>query len=371
MTSRVSIPCITGKETKKKMKVYNDIRKSLLAVLLIGWGCLLTNCSDKSEIEPDRPDVEDGQPLHLAGLTRVGDTDDDPMKGKDVQLFLVPQTGETLSGQVTYPGREGTGIDGGLSGSTIQVKPGVDYQVFGFMPAAIATGIVSVSGTTATMTISGLPAMSKEDVCIVTGVKAGALATGESVTSGNFNYHAPENTAEGYSLSLLADHLYAGLELKFLIDPTYNALRHIWLKKVELLQKSSQGSVVTATLTLNMNNANPLAVPVFTSTGEAPTLDLFGNEAGEELKVAEDDAIRCVCYVTHSEATTLWIKNTYDVYDIHGTKIRENQTAENSLAAVLTELKRGQKKTVKVTVNPTYLYVLSDWDINDPQFVVN
>ena len=358
------------------MKVYRYIQNGLLAVLLIGWGCLLTDCSDQTEIEPDRPDVQTGEPLRLAALTRAGEegAEDDPMKGVNVNLFLKPQAGDILSGEVTYHGKDVTdeGEEGGelISGSTMLVKPGTDYQVFGYLPASAATGTVSVDGTTATMTFTDLDILSKEDLCIITGVKAGKLGDGQSVTPGNFDYHAPENTSGGYSLSLLAAHLYAGMEFKFMIDPAYNALRHVRLKKVELI--STYNEKATVTVTLNMNNPSPMALPNYSTTsGSGATLDLWtsNSENGDELKESESQAIECKAYFAYACASTLSIKSYYDVYDMHGTMIREGQTAVNSLATVLSSLP-GYKKNIKITVNPTYLYLLSDWDVDDPAFVV-
>ena len=60
---------------------------------------------------------------------------------------------------------------------------------------------------------------------------------------------------------------------------------------------------------------------------------------------------------------------TYDVYDRKGNLIRENSEATNklpNLAAV-----RGQKVQVNLTVNPTYLYVLSDPDLDNPTITID
>lgn len=352
------------------MKVKRYIRTGLLAALLMEWGCLLTACGDQSEMEPARPEEEAGQPLHVAALTRAGGEDDDPMRGKIIQLFLWKDGAVDQSGQVQYPGRGVSTGGGGLgTGSMLTVKPGADYQVFGFMPASVATGSssVSVSGSTVTMTINGLPTLSREDLCVVTGVKTGADASA-TVVPGVFDYHAPENTASGYSVSLLADHLYAGVTFRYVIDATYNALRHIKLKKVVL--KSTNVSEVNLTATLNMNTtgANPLATPsIPASTGEA-VLDLFTSDEGEQLQVADADAIEMTCYFPANMASTLSLVNTYDVYDAQNNLIRPDEEAVNTLSDALSGAQHGLKKIVKLTVNPSYIYVLSDGDV---RFVIN
>ena len=44
--------------------------------------------------------------------------------------------------------------------------------------------------------------------------------------------------------------------------------------------------------------------------------------------------------------------------------------AVNDLSAVCTSMTRGEKKTVNMTIIPTYLYILSDNDLDNPTIVV-
>lgn len=367
------------------MKIKRYIKLSLLIALLIGWGCLLTNCSDRTDIEVITPDEPTGEPLRVVSLTRNGTDEEsetpDPLVNKNVKLFLAPANtdGEySPSGEVTYKGK---GQDSGdlTTGSTLLVKPGRDYRIFGWMPASAATDSkVEVNGNTATMTIEGLPLFAgpDADVCIITGVKSGALAENEKVTAGQFDYHAPEDTEEGYRVSLLADHLYAALELKFLVHSDYSKLRRIFLKKVTL--KSTVKEKVTATISLKLNAVgnNPIVdAPAFSSpTGDnTAKLTIFESDKteGDELKVAEADAITMSGFFA-AEAdyiSTLQIESEYDVYDLHGDDpIRTSCKAVNNLASVLSGISCGQKKVLKLTVQPTYLYVLSD---NDADIVVS
>ena len=219
------------------MKVDRYIYTGWLTALLVGWGCLLTACSDHTEAEPEQPEVQTGEPLRLAALTRT-DTDNasDPMAGKIVNLFLVSQQESYPQepGSVIYNGKEDTTSDIVWKTEPLMVKPGRDYFIFGFMPAPADTDpdpkpVPSVSVTDAThasMTITNLPAVSDKDYCIVTGVKAGRVTDG-SIAAGSFGYHAPENTDLGYDVSLLVDHVYAAVEFRIVIDAEYNQLRTI------------------------------------------------------------------------------------------------------------------------------------------------
>jgi hypothetical protein len=61
----------------------------------------------------------------------------------------------------------------------------------------------------------------------------------------------------------------------------------------------------------------------------------------------------------------------YDVYDVKGNLVRQGCVAENSLNNKVTSLKRGEKSEVKITVKPTYLYVLSEPDLDNPTMVID
>ena len=72
-----------------------------------------------------------------------------------------------------------------------------------------------------------------------------------------------------------------------------------------------------------------------------------------------------------NEITTLILTSTYDVYDTQGNKTRENCQATNTMVlkdlhTELTYTQRGKRYTINMTIQPTYLYVLSDSDLNNP-----
>ena len=65
------------------------------------------------------------------------------------------------------------------------------------------------------------------------------------------------------------------------------------------------------------------------------------------------------------------MRSTYDVYDKQGNITRSNCTADNVLDVpklFIPELivQRGKMYTVNLTVQPSYLYVLSDPDLDNP-----
>ena len=339
------------------MKIYRNIYTILLAALQIGWGCLFIGCTDSDTNESP------GEPLRVEGMTRSGDETDvsDPVS---VQLFL--DDGNTTpipSDAVAFPGTV----------SSLRVKPGVDYQIFGFLPSNAnalsddTNGNSSVTvdrqENTATLTIENLAPLSTKDVCVVIGVK-GKLAPNEKVVPGSFKYHAPENTEEGFGVSLLVDHLFAAMEFNLSVDAAYAAIRTIKLKKV--VMKSTSAQKVTAVITLKMNDdgTNPITNTIFTSSElEQKEIVLYEDENGTPLQVSTP--IKFAGFYSASLGSNLSIESTYDIYDWKGKLIDENRTAVNNLASVLsniTSITRGKKVELTLTVVPTYLYVLSDTD---------
>ena len=315
--------------------------------------------------------------LRIGSLTR-SDSSTDPFEGgAEVKLFLVPQGADAKEPGAKEPGvvkKDDSSGDIIWNGSPLMVKPGADYTIFGFLPAAVTEGETGVTvdeaNSQATMTIHDLPAVTSQDLCVIIGVKEGRLSANESVTPGTFAYHAPENTAEDYYVSLLADHLYAGVTFKFYIDPTYDALRTIKLKKVEM---KSTSKMMNVSIPLSMNNEgnNPIGTPTYTATETAQADVTLYQSEGEALTLATTNTpLMFTAYFSPGVQTGLSIVSTYNVYDKDGNLLSENRQAENSLAAPLAGVLRGQKGIITLTVNPTYLYILSNWDVNNPEFVI-
>ena len=364
------------------MKFNRYIYSGLLTTLLIGWGCLFAACSDHVETDMEQPrepqPIEPiGEHLWVASLTR-GDgatvDNDDPMKNEYVYLFL--SQGETTppAGSVLYKGKTDTSTGTVITWdpTPLYVKPGNDYQVFGFMPATEATTTgtdaptISISSTMVTMNIKNLNAVSTKDFCVVIG----ANTVGQAITPGVFNYHAPENTEVGYGVDLLADHLFASALFQFKVHADYDKLRTIKLKKVTMKLKdgSTLPAKVNATVTLTKGTVSPVAnVELTSGSGTYDPVELFSDN-GYALKVNESKDV--AVYFNPAYKGNLVLVSTYDVYDKHGNLTREDCTAENDLSSLLNveTMVRGAQKVIPLTVRPTYIYVLSepDWDYDIP-----
>ena len=76
------------------------------------------------------------------------------------------------------------------------------------------------------------------------------------------------------------------------------------------------------------------------------------------------------------DVTSFVLTSVYDVYDKQGNLVRKECTAQNKLE--ISTLFDGQDATkpgwrynVEMTIVPTYLYVLSEPDLDNPTVVVN
>jgi hypothetical protein len=68
-------------------------------------------------------------------------------------------------------------------------------------------------------------------------------------------------------------------------------------------------------------------------------------------------------------ATTFTLRCTYDVYDAKGNLVRPDCSAENKITIAQT-FYEGTSYTVPLTIEPTYLYQLSEFDLDNPTIKV-
>ena len=131
-------------------------------------------------------------------------------------------------------------------------------------------------------------------------------------------------------------------------------------------------------MTSNETNTSPLAITYVATTEDGKEIELYngkgkgenGEDVEKELEV--DKYLQFLaCTVPLSANTQFVMSATYNVYDRKGNLIRKACTAENVLNLPTGGLARGQKYTFNLTVNPTYLYVLSDPDLDNPTITVN
>ena len=261
--------------------------------------------------------------------------------------------------------------------STIPTLQPGHYFIYGFMPAEDlgSVAIDPYDGTSfqsgAVMTIAGLDVVTPSDVCVVVGVKAHTDNTtpiGEvGISLGEFEFVSDAENTTSYAY-LLLDHIFSGLSFRFSVDSEYNQRRTIKLKKIALRAiGSSTISTVTATVKLKANSgSSPLEQVTFTAdepvSGGSKSAAIYDSEE-VELTTTPQDFLACLVPNMNS---TFELETVYNVYDKAGTLLREDQTVKNQITLPSDLMAAGSVYTMNVTVVPTYLYMLSEPDLDNP-----
>lgn len=251
--------------------------------------------------------------------------------------------------------------------ANFEAESNVNYLVYGYMPKldGMTSSLTRTSAvaTVSTLTINGIKAITPDGLYVITGVKN----TDSGLKEGNFVWRWTDSSSETYYIHLLMDHLYAAVQFRMKIDEDYAKLRTIKLKTMTL-STTVESTEVTVTLTDNATGASPVTNVSYTTSGDYCESEIFNNEAGVALSTLTEQVINAGFAPGLSGNLTL--VSTFDVYDSKGNLIRKNCSATNKLPDDMSAA-RGQRVVVNMTVQPTYLYVLSDPDLDNPTVQVN
>lgn len=267
--------------------------------------------------------------------------------------------------------------------TTVPLKAGQHY-FYGFMPQVDAGTSVSIvpyndgEGASyakgAVLTFTNLNAVTAKDVNIIAGVK-GYDTTVPTTMSGRLGHFDYDPSAEGDKLYLLTEHLFSGIEFQIKVNSKYDELRTIKLKSFKLKADKKDDNTnpnplktVKATVTLIAGETTPIVTfsnPVYATDGNAAEMS---EGEGKLLTTEYQSFMAFMCPASGSGITTnlnYVLETIYDVYDKKGNLVRGNQTASNAIK-LENALSAGTKREVKIEVNPTFLYVLSDADLDNP-----
>ena len=372
------------------------VRARLL--MLMSAVILLAACSD----DTDRSDSlsDDSDVLRIAAYTQDLTSPSQPAATRAV---TVP------SGYIPYEGSASIGVfmtpkttemtlisyEDNAWHSMVKVTPETQYYIYGYMPAYATCTISDISQNNkykdgAVLTFNNVPSVMSEDFSVITGVlqlqpdNSGNPVQAGILKAGTFAY---TGQASGNNfVDLMFDHLYGALNINLKVADNYNSLRTIKLKELRLrtiVNGTPSKSKTNVTVTLNKTEGEtPISNVVYEPTGEdVGDLSFFQSATGRLLR--SDDYESFMGHFMPDRVTTFIVTSVYDVYDKNvttehpdGNLIRKDCTVENTL--VLEDLYdrqletlRGNKYTVKLTVMPTYLYILSDPDLDNPTAVVN
>ena len=298
----------------------------------------------------------------------------------------------------------------------MDIEEADDYYLYGFIPKEVAkkatiTGNSSYSDG-AVLNIQGLKTVTHSDVCVIVGAKDGpdehtavSLTTGESLATGNFKVHAQsvqigaDNTGSSNFIYLLFDHLYSTMAFNFLIDETYDALRTIKVRKLELIGYADVHETnikarynVEVKLKSNTTGSSPIKEIKFTPDPTSGNLAFEPIYEGEGVTLSHTTPTPFLGCFVPGQNTNFKLRTTYDVYDKNQAKDKDGNLVVDSdgnpvynlirkgcIADNAIDLKdkfntysslRGQMFKVTLKVIPTYLYVLSEPDLDKPTITI-
>ena len=340
---------------------------SMLVLLLL----MMVSCSQDSS--NDGIDEPQNNLLRLSSVTRSNRAFT-PSEGNSIKMYVMTKNAQFSTGTFTY--------STGWTNNNVSVKEHEQYYMYGFMPAGSYSSSISATATElngdysrgADLTINGLPIFTNEDICAIVGVqRISATSEATNIVEGNFGYLSGLNS-ENF-VNLLMDHLYGELALQFKVDADYYALRHIKLKSVTLNYDNGQGSVaanVNVTVRLRAGNGLGQSSVVYTPTGNKASHTILENGSTflNSNATPIGSGVKCPPSLFDQAGTYMTLTCTYDVCSADDTHnvIRENCTASNKMR--VSGMEHGKTNTVTVTIAPTYLYVLTDPDLDNPTIYI-
>ena len=377
-------------------------------LLCLMSGLLLEACSSDSASD-SRPDnsssertvrlsagarqyhVDDAEMASAPGLTRTvtypePTTEWVPITPTDNMLVFVtkekdsPTASDVLS-RIFY-----STTSGWQSNITI-TDAGTDnhYLIYGFMPIDAENVSISPLSTNynagASMSIKGLKVLTQTDPCVIVGVGRQQESTSDvTLKWGTFDFTFKTGTDVIDYMSILLDHIYSRYHFQVKIDADYAQLRTIKITKMTLEALSDDGTQTVGTVNARVNiqtnttNTNPISSVTFTRNAGTRSVTFFENTTTPlSLTTSYQDAGFCL-----APGDQHWFRLTtvYEVYNRDNKHIRTN-TATNTFDTAnfkehkITNTNPGLDHTIQIIVNPTYLYVLSDSDLDNPTFDIN
>lgn len=316
------------------------------------------------------------------------------LTNKSIKAFFTQDGQETKEGIFSYYGQDQNNKDVWRLGG-MEIEQAGDFYLYGFIPSEVSESS-SIAGNSsfsegAVLTLNGIKTVTPSDVCVVIGAKNGSADYREnedySVTGlqpGSFLVAATASSLQtpgsGNYIFLLFDHLYSAMRFNFTVDATYDALRTIKLRKLEMIPYSDMNKTkvkakYNATIRLKSNTTGALPITTATFTGD-PTSDdaAFEPLFDGEVTLRPGEVTHYLGCFIPGDTKYFTLRSTYDVYDKKGNLIRQSNVAENyiNLQGMLgtAEVLRGHMYSLTLMVSPTYLHVLSDPDLDNPKVII-
>ena len=338
--------------------------KILYIILILTVLAALTACSgDETGQQPVVNVDEQSYPLWPGSITRAGAMPSSPTDKGNIRLYLTRDKDATyFEGMFQYLGTDDSGNDQWRSATSVNAEA---YHIYGFMPvdvAPVALGMrtgASDYKTGAVLTFSNLSPVLAQDFCVITGVEE----TDATPTQCLFSF---EGSKTGSYLSLLLDHLYTKAVFLLRVGEAYSKLRTIRITQLSLQTEGAAGLTLTVNLPVQQPMTIDYGAAVVPSATSLPVANMC--KAVAKLETTTDAEFSGYFAPLAAVYSKLYLVATYDVYDDKNTTlIRKDCTSRNKLSFDdPAKVVRGNYFIFNLKVEPTYLYQLSDADLDNP-----
>ena len=357
---------------------------------MMAVGLLMAACAEDNplEVRPDgkvrvdvgcesQTEVQVGTRAAADGYTEFGGAD-----YNGVQLGVIAWQKNTQKydqGFATYSYSNGAGK---WTSNVYLAKQ--QYNVYGYMPHnGEANSIQPDLGSetdpsTFAMKWTGQPTFATMPVLASVG---SARSTLGSVTDGSFAVDV-DQVGQEEKINFRMNHLLAKLTLQFYLPKPYADKRKIKVTQVTL--GGAQGVANRYDITCSYDASGALTTTYAPMQGAPATGNNYpytaGNAADGLFLTTSKQLFGTYYFVpdaVNSSSNLMTLTVTYNVYDQNGNPTREHQTATNARIAlhkvntVAQATQVAHEYTANVKVVPSYLYVLSDRDMQNPYIVLN
>ena len=227
------------------------------------------------------------------------------------------------------------------------------YTIYGYMPYS---NNARFDENTRIMELPGLSGMSASHAMVIKPVPVEVGSGTGTVT-----------------VDLKMDHLMARVTPYFYInDAKYAALRTIKIKKVEFILPSVNSYTATVDYAFDGLNTD---TTTWTDEGVAIANEVaFYEETTSTVPLEEGKANaipHSTCYFCPLQPVDgMKMRVTYDVFDTKGNLTRPNAVAENNIKKISGTLKEATNYKLYIPLIPSYLYSLSDGDMDSDALVI-
>lgn len=279
-------------------------------------------------------------------------------------------------------------------------KPTVYHKVFAILTGrevynSISTSLSDVENPV--LTISNVPAICASNILVSSGASLQADGS-NTLTKGQYSAHLVKDTgvSKNHQMNFMMDNIMCGLNVKFKISSPYSNLRDIILKSVSISSSDETTDNYSVAITFTSTGAQVTGMTargsrnveykVLKNTDDDIIIDsdhpVLGGKGYKGMVLNSDAQSFMSCYMVPGLANdaaklqNLSMTVTYDVFDKKGNLIRPDQTATNKLTGALSDksnnslIKANNMINLLVTVAPTYLYNLSDDDLDNPGITI-